>query len=343
MVTQKDVATLAGVSFITVSRVINGESNVKEETRKKVQDAIDQLGYTPSFAGKVLNSGRCNTIAVLTPIPFNQIMRTAYLFSVLSGIEEACSKNDNDILLNIVPVSSDSQSYDYLRPFKQKKVDGIIYIGLKQIPENMITELVKRNLPCVVVGDRPESSHLSWVDSANYEAGYNCTKKIWEAGHRKIAFANIKDEIFNPVVEERKRGFIQALKDLGADYNPEDFIIKTDFDSTNISSDFKSALAEWKEKPTAIFCCSDAIVPQAIKGIRELGLCVPEDISIVGFDGFITPNYFCLDIATNVQPLAAMGKRAAEILFKQISESSITKKTEIFSVEFKDGETLKKF
>ena len=108
MVTQKDVANLAGVSFITVSRVINGEPNVKEETRKKVQAAIDQLGYAPSFAGQVLNSGRCNTIAVLTPIPFDQTMRTSYLLNVLVGIEETCRKNGIDMISGVYFRSSRS-------------------------------------------------------------------------------------------------------------------------------------------------------------------------------------------------------------------------------------------
>ncbi|MBR3813033.1 MAG: LacI family DNA-binding transcriptional regulator [Spirochaetaceae bacterium] len=342
MVTQKDVANLAGVSFITVSRVINGEQNVKEETRKKVQAAIDTLGYAPSFAGKVLNSGRCNTIAVLTPIPFGQMMRATYLFNVLDGIQEACRKNEIDMLLNTVPVAGTSKNYDYLRPFKQKKVDGIIYIGLKQIPKEMIDELAKRKLPCVVIGDRPESSLVSWVDTANYEAGYNTVKKIWEAGHKKIAFESLKREIYNANVTDRENGYIQALHDLGADYTPEDYIIRTDFDSTEVCADVKTVFSSWKEKPTAVFCCADSLVPQTVKALNELGFSVPEDVSIVGFDGFINSSYFGMNVATNVQPLAKMGKKAAEILFSQIDESDSTKETVVFPVSFEDGYSLKK-
>ena len=99
MVTQKDVADLAGVSFITVSRVVRGEANVKPETKRKVEDAIAQLGYAPSFAGQVLNSGRCNTIGVLTPIPLYISGRSFYLMNLLSGINEVCHKNKTDILM----------------------------------------------------------------------------------------------------------------------------------------------------------------------------------------------------------------------------------------------------
>lgn len=342
MVTQKDVANLAGVSFITVSRVINGEPNVKEETRKKVQAAIDQLGYAPSFAGQVLNSGRCNTIAVLTPIPFDQTMRSSYLLNVLVGIEETCRKNEIDMILEVAPIAGSNQNYDYLRPFKQKKVDGIIYVGLKELPEEMLSELAKRKLPCVVIGDRPESSLVSWVDTANYEAGYNTVKKIWEAGHRRIGFVGLHREIYNANISDRERGYIQALHDLGADYKPEEYIIRTEFESKDVYKDIKNAFTTWKNPPTALFCCADSLVPQAARGINEAGLSVPEQVSLVGFDGFINSSYFNLNVATNVQPLSKMGQKAAEILFNQISEATTTKETAIFNVTFEDGDSLRK-
>ena len=182
MVTQKDVADLAGVSFITVSRVVRGEENVKPETKRRVEEAIAKLGYAPSFAGQVLNSGRCNTIGVLTPIPLNKSIRSFYLMSVLDGINEICSKYNTDILMSIVPESGNNPSYDYLRPYKQKKVDGIIYIGLKKISRQIIDEIKLRKLPCVVVADRPESEIFSWVDTDNYLAARTSVNEFWKRG-----------------------------------------------------------------------------------------------------------------------------------------------------------------
>ena len=141
MVTQKEVAKFAGVSFITVSRVINGEPNVKEETRQKVLSAIEALGYAPSFAGQVLNSGKCNTIGVLSPIPFKKSIRSFYMMDVLAGITDVCHKNNTDMLINIVPEVGKVPNYDYLRAYKQKKVDGIIYVGLRKIPSEMLSRI----------------------------------------------------------------------------------------------------------------------------------------------------------------------------------------------------------
>ncbi|MBQ0051681.1 MAG: LacI family DNA-binding transcriptional regulator [Treponema sp.] len=342
MVTQKDVAELAGVSFITVSRVINGETNVKEETRLKVQKAINKLGYAPSFAGQVLNSGKCNTIAILTPIPFYQSMRTFYLMQLISGIEAGCRKKNLDLLLGFAPEAGTDSTYDYLRPYRQKKVDGIIYVGLKQLPEEMIHELRVRKLPCVVIGDRPESSLISWVDTDNYDAGYNTVRQIWDKGHRRIAFVGLKDEIYNANVIDREKGYIQALTDFGADYNPHEYIIRTDFDSPDIQSEVKEKLEGFSKLPTAIFCCADSIVPAVVKAIKELGMSVPEDISIVGFDGFINSTFFDLDTATNPQPLKEMGEKAMEILVNKIKHPSSKKETAVLKVPFRHGESLRK-
>lgn len=340
MVTQKDVAELAGVSFITVSRVINGETNVKEETRKKVQAAIDKLGYAPSFAGQILNSGRCNTLAILTPIPFSQSIRTFYLTNVISGIEECCRKNKIDFLMAYAPEAGTDSSYDYLRPYRQKKVDGIIYLGLRQIPEEMLYELKIRKLPCVVIGDRPESDLISWVDTNNIDAGYNCIKEIWNKGHRKIAFLGLKKEIFNANVADREIGFKKALNEFGADYNPDDYIIRSDFEAPDLSDEVCKKIQALKEKPTAIFCCADVCVPETVKGIRKAGFKVPDDISIVGFDSFINSTFYEMNVATNYQPLTKMGEAAVKILLDKIRNPDSKKENIIMDVDFVPGDSL---
>ena len=340
MVTQKDVAKYAGVSFMTVSRVLNGVPNVKEETRLKVQNAIKELGYTPSFAGLVLNTGRCNTIGIMTPIPFYKALRSFYLMGILAGINDGCKKNDVDMLVNIVPEVGDNNNYDYLRAYKQKKVDGIIYIGLKKMPSEMMEELSSRKLPCVVIGDRPESELLCWVDTDNYLAAKNTVTEIWNRGHRTIAFLGLKKSIYNSNVSDREKAFVDTIKKLGADYNPNDYIIRSDFDSETIDEDVEKAFKSWKQKPSAIFCCTDSCVPGVCKGIENCGLTVPKDVSIVGFDGFINQTYFPLNVATNTQPLILMGQRAVDILFNHIDNPDLQRETAVFSVPFTPGDSL---
>lgn len=338
MVTQKDVAERAGVSFITVSRVINGEDNVKEATRIKVQKVIDELGYCPGFAGKALNSGKCNTIAVLTPIPFDEDMRMFYLMRVLSGIEKSCRGHGTDILLGLSPEKQ--KENDYLRPYRQRKVDGIIYIGLKEFPDMLLKELTMRKLPCVVIGDRPQHKAVSWVDTDNYTAGYNTVREIWKRGHRFIAFLGISSSLYNANITDRENGFRQAMHKLGSAENPDEYIIRAGYEPAHIKQAIAESLKKMIPRPTALFCSTDSAVPAVVAAIEEAGLRVPEDISVVGFDGFINKMYYKLSVATNMQPLPEMGYRAAEILFAHIEKYETPSSREILQVPFMAGASL---
>lgn len=342
MVTQRDVANLAGVSFITVSRVINGEGNVKEETRLKVEKAIEKLGYVPGFAGRVLHTGRCNTIALLTPIPFYDRMRSFYLNLVLSGVTEFCRPRNLDLMMDFVPEVGLENSFDYLRPYKQRKVDGIIYVGLKKIPDDMLIELKARQLPCVVLGDRPDSPLVSWIDTDNFSSGVETVKKFYEKGHRKIAFLGLKKNIFNANVSDREAGFESAVRELGLDYDGMDYVIRTEFDSEKIRADLKRQFPKLKARPTGIFCAADSMIPAAVSALEELGLSVPKDVSLVGFDGYLKDTFYPLEVATNEQPLRQMGKEAAEILFARIEDKSLPIEKRVLPVRFVDGKSLAK-
>ncbi len=338
MATQKEVAKLAGVSFITVSRVVNKEGNVKDETRRKVEEAIRTLGYFPSFAGKALNSGRNNTIAVLTPARFGVGMENAYLMNVLRGIEQSCREHGQDILLS--PLSEDDPDFDYLRPYRQKKVDGMIYVGLRSIPPEMMSEIDERLIPCVVLGDRPQHEKISWIDTDNERAGYETTKKIWERGHRVIAFHGLTAEHFNQNISDREKGFRRAVRELSGLDVDERLIIRGTYDHPSIQKSIRNALETLNPRPTVIFCSTDSRALAALHEFQLMDLSVPKDISIVGFDGFLKDYVSHPSIATNEQPLVDMGKRAVEILLEHITDRAQPKREEIFFVPFLDGESL---
>lgn len=338
MVTQKDVAKLAGVSFITVSRVVNNEGNVKEETRQKVEDAIRQLGYFPSFAGKALNCGHNDTIGVMTPASFGDGMENAYLMGVLRGIELACREQGQDILLS--PMSSVKSGFDYLRPYRQRKVDGMIYVGMMAMPAEMISEIGERTIPCVVVGDRPAHANISWIDTDNERAGYETTKRIWEKGHRRIAFLGLLEELHNENIADRERGFRRAMRELSGAVAPEELVFRTDYSPAKAKECVRKLLADTARRPSAIFFATDSMLLAGASQIHDMGLSVPADISLVGFDGFIREGTSRPTFASNEQPLIAMGHRAAEILLEEIANPATAKREEIFPVKFIDGESL---
>lgn len=338
MVTQKDVAKLAGVSFITVSRVVNNEGNVKEETRQRVEDAIRALGYFPSFAGKALNCGHNDTIGVMTPDSFSDGMVNAYLMGVLHGIELACRERGQDILLS--PMSSVQYGFDYLRPYRQRKVDGMIYVGMKAMPEEMISEIGERTIPCVVVGERPSHAKISWIDTDNEKAGYETTKRIWERGHRRVAFLGLLEELHNENIADRERGFRRAMRELSGVDVTAGLVLRADYSRATAKECVRAMINGASSRPTALFCATDSILLAAVSQIHDMGLSVPADISLVGFDGFVREEAFRPTFASNEQPLVAMGHRAAEILLEEIADPAAARRGEIFPVKFIDGESL---
>jgi len=336
--TQKEVAKLAGVSFITVSRVVNNEPNVREATRARVLRAIHELGYFPSFAGKALNTGRSDTIGVMTPARFGENMENNYLLYVLRGIEQACRESGQDILIS--PISEDDPNFDYLRPYRQRKVDGMIYVSLKAMPDEMVKDIEELSIPCVVLADRPEHEGISWVDTANEEAAFETTKRIWEAGHRRIAFLGMIPDIYNPNVTDRERGFRRAIRELTGREASEGMIIRSDYSKTESRAALERVLANPDARPTAVFCSTDNKVLAAVGAARELGLSIPEDLSIVGFDGFLKDSQISPTIASNEQPLAEMGRRAAEVLLERIAKPDLPKREIVFPVTFLPGGSL---
>lgn len=338
MATQKEVAKLAGVSFITVSRVVNNEGNVKEATCRKVLAAIDELGYFPSFAGKALNSGHNDTIGVMTPARFGENMENDYLTYVLRGIEMACRENGQDILIS--PISEDDPNFDYLRPYRQRKVDGMIYVALKAMPDRMVKEIDERDIPCVVLADRPVHGKISWIDTNNEQAGYEMTRRIWDSGHRRIAFLGLVPGIYNPNVADRERGFRRAIRELSGKDVEEDLIIRSDYSREANRIAFARALGKIEKKPTAIFCSTDNKALAAFFAARELGLSIPGDLSIVGFDGFLKDRRFSPSIASLDQPLVEMGRRAAEVLLERVGKPAIPKRELVFPVTFLPGESF---
>jgi LacI family transcriptional regulator len=176
LVTQKDVARLARVSFITVSRVVNGEDNVRPQTRDRVLAAIEKLGYIPSFAGKALNTGRNDTIGVMIPRMLNGDPEYALLIHTFKGILSACNDLKIDVLLTTT--DADNGPNEKLYPYKQRKADGMLYLGLVPMTDNLAEEIAKHRIPCVAIAARPDHQWVSWIDADYRSAGFEPNNRV---------------------------------------------------------------------------------------------------------------------------------------------------------------------
>jgi len=334
MATQKDVAKLANVSFITVSRVINNMGNVKEETRERVLAAIKELNYYPNTIAQGLNRNKVRTLAIQAPIPSDiTIEETSYYRRLLIGIEKYCIKENYDILLSTQ--RGDINSFDYLKPFYERKADGIALLGACPTIEQS-EKILKDAIPCVVVGDRPGRNTIPYIDSDNFQGMYSAGVYAIERGHRNIAY--ITGNVMTRNATDRLSGYKASLNQAGIEIRDE-LIYHGEFTKESGRKAFYY-FRNLPNRPSIVLSSTDLMAIGIYEEARRTGLRIPEDLSIIGFDGHEICSYTSPPLATFYQPLEEMGVECARILIEQIEnkEKKIWKK--VFPVTFIPGESI---
>jgi len=331
MATQKDVAKLANVSFITVSRVINNMGNVKEETRTRVKAAIKELNYYPNSIAQGLNRNRVNTLAIQAPVPsYVSVEETSYYRRLLIGIEKYCIGNNYDILLSTQRGKADN--FDYLRPFYERKADGIAFLGAKPT-EEQFEKILKDKIPCVIIGDRDPNLKVNYIDTENLQGMYNATEYLIKKGHTKISF--LRSNFFTQNSSERFSGFAAAMNEKGLKIR-EEWLFPGDFTKESGKEAIHTILA-LKNRPTALICCTDLMAIGAYEEAKDQNLNIPKDLSIFGFDGHEICSYTSPPLATMRQPLEKMGEEAARLLINQIQNENSEPQHLIFPVDLQPG------
>jgi DNA-binding LacI/PurR family transcriptional regulator len=327
MVTQQDVAKKAGVSFITVSRVVNNNGYVKKETRQRVLATIKELNYYPNHIGRALNIKSVNTIGILVAEPANvTVHATDYYNLLMAGIEKSALTHDQDMLLSTY--RNDDAHVDYLRLYFQRKVDGLILIT-PDLNHPQIKDIPAQNIPCVIIGDRTAKETISYVDTDNFQGMSRLTEYLIEKGHRHIAFVKGKDRIRN--ARDRFQGFRAAMEQHHFAI-PDQWVLDGDFTPESGMNAVERLLASGK-LPSALICANDLMALGALSEIKNAGIGVPGDLALAGFDGIGVTAFTDPPLTTVSQPLFDMGFAASEILFNKIKDPERPPETMVFPVE----------
>ncbi|MCP4072559.1 MAG: substrate-binding domain-containing protein [Hyphomicrobiales bacterium] len=313
--TLEDVAREAQVSTATVSRSLNSPDNVAAKTLERVQAAVQKLGYSPNFGARALAAKRTNTIGAVIPTMENAIFARG-----LQAFQETISRNGSTLLV---------ASSSYLRELEEEQIrnlvargaDAILLIG-EDRSEEIYEFLKKRGIPYVLAWNyRPNSSHC-FVGFDNRAAIKNLARKVLDLGHVTIGMiAGLTQE------NDRARDRVLGVREALAEYNipGENFhVIETSYDFTN-AGDALELLLEKKPKPTAIICGNDILAVGAVKQAKALGLRVPEDISITGFDDIEVSSIIEPPLTTVHIPHRKMGKIAAECLLAMRKNQVLSK------------------
>ncbi len=308
MTTIRQVAKLAGVAPITVSRVINNAGYISAETRQKVEAAVSQLGYVPNTLSQSLRWKQTGMLALVLTDVTNPFWTT-----VARGVEDAASEAGYHVILCNTDESPQKQE-EYLTALLQKRVDGMLLVPARDDLED-IQRVQMLKVPLVVL-DRRLSQPVADAVRCDSESGaYQLTRLLLARGHRQIALLTGPEHV--ATATDRVTGYRRALRAAGLDSDGESvfygaFTIQSGQDMA------RQALA-LNPRPTAIFAGNNFIAIGMMQTLREAGIRVPEEISVVGFDDL--PASLLLDpfLTVAAQPAYEMGREATNLLIKRLA------------------------
>lgn len=306
-----DVAQRAGVSYATVSRVINNEAYVKEETRQRVLQALTDLSYVANRQARSLRGGRTHMIGLLV-----RDLGTGYIGEIIRGIDLELGERQYDLLLYTTHGRGRRES-DYVTTLTRGMVDGLLLV-LPRTPEAYLIKLRQARFPHVLIDHQGIDMAGPAVGATNWQGGYDGAAYLVELGHRRIGF--ITGDLTLGCAVERRAGYQAALRHYGLPSEPS-LIVEGDFSQTAGYNGTKILLALQKP-PSAIFASNDAMAFGVMEAAREQGLRIPEDLSIVGFDDIPQANSLHPALTTVHQPLEAMGRVATQMLFGYLADPS---------------------
>lgn len=314
-VTIKDVAKLAEVSISTVSRVINDSKPVSPEVRRRVIDAIDQLGYKPNEVARSLVTKRSNLIGVIVTDIGN-----SYIAQMVRGIEEVGRMYNYDIILSSSYGDVDTEK-KFAELLRSKQVEGIILIS--EIINNEIIEQIKSfGIPFMYLNKYYTNLNLPLVSIDNYEASFRMTNYILELGHKNILYLTANPNIETSVEKYKIRGYKKAINEAGKGkeliYSAKGFSIE---DGYNEGDRIVKLIEE--DNLTAIFCCQDELAIGLFNYCYDNNIKVPEDISICGYGDTKIASIYRPRLTTIKEPYYDIGAVSARRIIKELKDEEL--------------------
>lgn len=312
-VTIYDVAREANVSMATVSRVVNGNPNVKPTTRKKVQEAIDRLGYRPNAVARGLASKKTTTVGVIIPDISN-----IFYSELARGIEDIATMYKYNIILSNSDQNKDKE-FHLLNTMLGKQVDGIVFMS-GNITEEHVEEFEKSPVPIVLAASVESTNTVPAVTIDVEQAAYDAVTEFANKGHKKIAF--VTGPLNEPINGEKKlNGYKRAIEDAGLSYN-EELVIEGDYTYDSGIEGFER-IHELAEKPTAVFVGTDEMALGVIHSAQDLGYSIPNDFEVISFDNTRLALMVRPQLTSVVQPMYDIGAVAMRLLTKFMNKENV--------------------
>jgi LacI family transcriptional regulator len=308
--TIKDVAAQAGVSRQTVSRVLNENDYVANETRARVLAAVAELDYRPNAVARSMVTGRTHMLGCVLP------NLTDYTFAIyIESAQAEARRRGYFILTGSAPTEADVESL--LEEMLDRRVDGLLVFNPRaDYRYRCFLPLIEKGVAVVYLGNTPCDEPVSWIKCDDREGGYQATHYLIDLGHAVVA------TIIGPTNEEctleRLEGYRQALAQAGLEFDPA-LMVSGDWSPTSGYQAAQQLLAAGQSF-SAIFTQNDLMAVGAIRALREAGLRVPDDVSVIGFDDIPLASYLDPPLTTLRQPMEESGRQAARMLIETIQD-----------------------
>jgi len=312
-VTIYDVAREANVSMATVSRVVNGNPNVKPTTRKKVLEAIDRLGYRPNAVARGLASKKTTTVGVIIPD-----ISSIFYSELARGIEDIATMYKYNIILSNSDQNTDKELH-LLNTMLGKQVDGIVFMG-GNITDVHVEEFKRSPVPIVLAASVEEQAQTPSVNINYEQAIYDSVQLLVEKGHKRIAF--VSGPMSEPINSMRKlAGYKRALEEAGIAFD-EALVAEGDY-SYDSGIEALANLLDQSDKPTAVIAATDEMALGVIHGAQDRGVLIPEDLEVIGFDNTRLSLMVRPQLTTVVQPTYDIGAVAMRLLTKLMNKEQV--------------------
>lgn len=321
--TINDVARAASVGKVTVSYVLNGrasEVGISEETAERVLATARELNYRPNGVARMLARNQAEAIAVVFQHAHYFSVTSAFTNEAMNGVCEECVEQGLDVLLHTKPTHDPAHEANAL---SDGRVDGVLM--LRDTGDPTLANLADRNFPVVLFFSRSEDPRISYVDCDNFMGGKLAGAHLCGLGHRRLAM--VVGPAHSVDSGDRFQGFRSALEAAGLAIRP-DHVVRMEQPDSNPRELLE--LMKREDRPTALFVWSDDVAVHLIPELKRMGLRIPEDLSIVGFDGTAACTRVDPPLTSVRQPIEEMARKATQILVSMIKGDPPTPRQIVF-------------
>lgn len=316
MVSMKDISVACGVSVATVSKALNDHGDIGADTKKRIRQVAKQMGYFPNSAAKALKTNRTQNLGVLFEESNHSGLTHDYFACVLDSLKSAAEEKGYDITF-INSCRTRPNRMSFLEHCRYRGFDGVIIVCV-DFYDPEVLELVNSSIPTVTIDHL--FNNTCAIMSDNVKGMRELMQYVYDMGHRRIAYIYGSD---SSVTQRRLSSFHKTAAELGLNI-PDEYIRQAAYRDTAVAYAETEKLLNLKERPTCILYPDDFACYGGINAITEKGLRVPEDVSIVGFDGIRIARHIEPKLTTLKQDTTQLGKRAAEKVISLIEHPKTT-------------------